>query len=86
MHLELRYALPISHSNISKSFKDASRDIILTLYLETTLEYVIDDGGAVVWPLDTNLAFLVNSPSILISNTMCTLTCSYPGLIFTFPV
>ena len=70
LHLALRYALHISHENIFKSFKDASRNAILTLSLDTTLEYVIDDGGAVVWPSATNLDFLVNYPSILISNIM----------------
>ena len=66
LNLALSYTLPISHANISKSFKDASRNAILTLSLDTTLEYVIDDGGAVVCLLATNLASLVKFPSILI--------------------
>ena len=57
---------PISYDNISNSFKDASRNAILTLSMDTTLEYVINDGGAVVCPSATNLAFLVNYPYILI--------------------
>ena len=84
LHFSLSYALPISHANICKLFKDANRNSILTLSLDTTLQYVIDDGGAVLWLSATNLAFLVNFPYILISNIMCTLTCSYPGLIFPF--
>ena len=43
------YELPMSHANISKSFKDASRNVIITLSLNTTIDYVTDDGGAVVW-------------------------------------
>ena len=82
--LALRYALPISHANIYNSFKEASRNAILTLSLDTTLEYVIDDDGSGVWPLATNLTFLVNFPFILILYIMCTLTCSYPGLISPF--
>ena len=79
------YALSISYENIFKSFEDASINVILTLSLDTTLEYVIDDGSYVVLPSVTNLAFLVNFPSILISDIMCTLMFSYPGLIFHFP-
>ena len=52
--------------------------------MDTTLEYVIDDGSSVVWPSANNISFLVNFPSILISNIMCTFACSYPGLIFHF--
>ena len=82
LHLAIRCTLPISHANISKSFKDASRNKILTLSLNTTLEYVIHGGGTVVWPSATNLALLENFPSILILNIICPLTCSYPGLVF----
>ena len=67
------YALSISHEDISNSFKDAIINEILTLSLGKTLDYVIDDGGAVVWTSATNIEFLVNFPSILISNIMCTL-------------
>ena len=84
LRLGLRYALPISHSNISKSFKDSSINSILTLSLDTPLEYEIDDISAVMWLSATYLEFLVYLPSILISNSMCTLTCSYPGLILPF--
>ena len=38
--------------------------------LETTIKWVIDDGGSVVWPLETKRAFLVKFPSILIWNIM----------------
>ena len=68
----------------SKSFKDASRNEILMISMDTTFEYLIDDGGAVVWPSDTNIYFLLNFPFILMSNIMCTLMCSYPGLLFLF--
>ena len=74
LYLALRYSLPISHINIYKSFTYLSRNAIITLSLDITLEYVIDDGGDVVWPSTTNLEFLVNFSSILISNIMCTLT------------
>ena len=84
LHFSLMYALSISYENIFKSFEDASINVILTLSLDTTLEYVIDDGSYVVLPSVTNLAFLVNFPSILISDIMCTLMFSYPGLIFHF--
>ena len=86
LHLALRYELPLSHANIYKSFKGASRNIILMFYLDTTFEYVIDNGGAVVWPLATNLDCLLNSPSILMSNIMFTLRYLYPGIIFPFLV
>ena len=48
LHLAFSYALPMSHANIYKSFKDASINVILTLALDIILEYVIDYGGAVV--------------------------------------
>ena len=66
---------------IYKSFKDSSRNEILTLSLNITFEYVIYDGGAVVYPSATNIAFIVNFPSILMSNIMCKFMCSYPVLI-----
>ena len=75
LNLEVMYALPLSHANISKSFNDASRNEIPTFSLDTTIEYVTDYVGAVVWPLDTNLDFLVNLPFILRSNIMSTLKC-----------
>ena len=83
LHLHLRYTLFISHANIYKLFKDTGRNKILVLSMDTTLEYVIGYGGDVVCPSATNLAFLVNFPSILMSNIMCTLMFSYPVLIFT---
>ena len=76
----------MSHANNSKSFKDASINAILTLSLETTLDYSIGYGGTVVWPSSTNIAFLAKFPSILMSNNMCTFTCSYTGLIFPYLV
>ena len=66
LHLELSYELPISHANISNSFKYSSINVILTLSMDTTPGYVINDGGYVFWPSVANLAFLVNFPSILI--------------------
>ena len=84
-NLAFRHALTCLHANISKSFKDAGRNEILKISLDTTLEYVIDDGGAIVWPSDTNVYFLLNFTSIFMSNIMCTMKLSYPGLIFTFP-
>ena len=60
--------------NIYKSFNDASRNEKLTIFMYTTIEYVINDGGAVVWPLATNIDVIVIFPLILISNIMCTLT------------
>ena len=84
LHLELRYALPISHAIISKSFKDASINSIRTLSLDTKFEYLINDGSAVVWPSATNISYLVNFPYILLSNIMCALTWSYTRLTF-FP-
>ena len=86
LHLALRYALPMLHANISKPFKDAIRNAILTLSLDTTIDYVTDDGGAVVWPSATNIYSLVKFPSNFMLNIMCTLTCSYPGLFFLFLV
>ena len=74
LRFELWYALPIRHANISKSFKDAGRNSIPILSMETTLEYVVYDGGALVRPSATNLAFILNFIYILISNIMCTLT------------
>ena len=61
LYLVLRYALPMLHDNISESFKYESRNIILTLSPETTLEHVIKYGGAGVWPLSNNIYFLVNT-------------------------
>ena len=74
MNLLLMYAFPMSRENIYKSFNDASRNENITISLYTTLEYVINDGGAVVWPLATNIYVIVILPLILISNIMCTLT------------
>ena len=68
------YALPILHENISKSFEDASINEILTTSLDTTLEYTIYYGGAVVWLSATNISFIVNFPSISMSNIIFTLT------------
>ena len=65
-----RYALPMSHVNISKSFKDTSINSILTLSLDTTLDYLSNDCVYVVCPSAIILAFLVNLPSILMSNFM----------------
>ena len=84
LHLAFRYILHISHANVSKLFEDASRSSILTLSLDTKLDYVIDDGGAVVWLSAKSITFILNFPSILISNIMCTLTCLYPGFILPF--
>ena len=53
------------YENISKLFKDASINAILTLSLDTTIDYVFNDFGAIVWPSVTNITFLVNFPSIL---------------------
>ena len=39
-----------------------------------------------MWPSATNTAFLLNFSSILISNIICKLTCSFLGLIFPFLV
>ena len=66
LHLALNYALTISHTNISNLFKYASRNVILTLSLDTELEYVMDYGGALVCPSTKYILFLVNFPSILI--------------------
>ena len=44
----------------------------------------MDDGGAVVWSSATNIDFLVNFLSILISNIIWTLTFSYSVLTFPF--
>ena len=65
LYLELRYALPMSHVNISKSFKDASRNSILTLYLDITLDCTINDCGDSAWPPDNNPAYMVNFQFIL---------------------
>ena len=56
------------NATIYKSFKDLGQNSILTLYLDTKIEYVNEDGGAVVWPSDNDIYFLVNFPSILMSN------------------
>ena len=61
----------MSQAETCKEFKDAIVKAILTLSLETTLEYVIDAGSLVLCPSATNLAFLVKAPSILMSNIMC---------------
>ena len=66
----------MKRANIYKLFKDASRNKIITLSLDTTLEYIIDDGGTVVLPSATNIYLIVNFPSILMSNSMFTFTCS----------
>ena len=48
-HLKLGYASPMSYENISKSFKDASTNsIILTLSLDTIIEYAVENGGSVL--------------------------------------
>ena len=65
----------MSHANRSKSFKDARRNGILTISLDTTIEYVIDDGAAAMWSSSTNIYFLVKFTSILMSNIMYTLMC-----------
>ena len=70
------------HENIPKSFKDASRNAILTIYLDTTLQFEIYDGGAVVWTSATNIDFLVNFPSILMPDIVFKLAFLYPGLLF----
>ena len=57
---------------------------MLALFLDKKIEYAIYDGGAVVWSSYSNLAFLVNFSSILISNIMSTLTFLYRGQTFTF--
>ena len=53
-----------------KKRKNASINTILTLYLDTILEYVINNGGGVLCPPETNIDFLVDLPSILMSNIM----------------
>ena len=75
LHLVLRYELPLSHENISKSLKGAGRNAILMLSQDTKVEYSIDDGGADVWPSSTNIYFPVNFSSIFMLNIMCTLLC-----------
>ena len=66
--LTLRQALYILYENIYKSLKDTRRNSILTLTMDTTLEYVVDDVGAVVCSSATNIYFILKLPSILKSN------------------
>ena len=58
--------------------------MIIKISLDKTIEYVINYCVAVVWLSATNLSFIVNYPSILMSKFKCTLTCSQPGLIYPF--
>ena len=48
------------HEKIYKSFYDVGINKILTLSPDTTLDYVIDNGGTVLWLSAANLDFLVN--------------------------
>jgi hypothetical protein len=43
-----KYALPMSQDIMSRPFSAAIRNAILTLSLDTTLEYVIDGGVSVI--------------------------------------
>ena len=52
----------MSHANISKFFKDESINSIITLPMDTTLDYIIGGGGSVVWTEDANITFLVKFP------------------------
>ena len=54
--------------------------------MDKTLKYIICNGHNDVRTSSTNIYFLLNLPSILMSNIMCTLMWSYPGLIFPFIV
>ena len=72
----------MSNENNSNLFKVTGINSILTIYIEITFQYVMDDGGAVMLLSSTNLNFLVNLLSILIPNIMWTLTCSYSGIFF----
>ena len=61
----LRDALPISQAHISRLFITEIKNTSIILSLVTTLEYVMDDGCAVLCPPAISLALRVNLPSLL---------------------
>ena len=68
----------MSATLISTLLRSERVNTIPTLSLDTTLEYVLEDGRSVVWPPATQQALHVNHPSILISNIMWKRISWYP--------
>ena len=75
----VRYAFYISQASISILFNAATVKAILTEYLDTTDENVIEKGTIFVCPTPTSCVFLLKLPPSLISNIIWHLICWYPG-------
>ena len=63
----LNYALPMPAAYISRSFSAASMNAMWTLSLESTLVYVIDSGGSVIWLPSTSIALWTKLKYIFMS-------------------
>ena len=62
-----KYELSMSSAHTSIWNSVASMNTMRALSLDTTLEYVIDTGGSVIWMPATSLSLQVNSPYISMS-------------------
>ena len=78
LHTSVRCAFWISHARMSRSFNVATVRAIRTESLDTTDEYIMEDGSVVVCPPTTSLALRLKSSPSLTSKIILHLICWYP--------